>query len=411
MRHHFRYVFAGVILTTMPVTGCATNDWTNHSTVSQNSTANAASANSTSVQNTAVSHATQPANSTVQRVTTEPGANSAAPMAIDAIPGAMLSTGWPLAGTTPTNVGTGMFQATYTASGPVIGGVHWTWPSSDTNPKDYVVVPTTIQGKPFLVWCHLAPEKPLGSSETGSAAYIPHQLEPTGPSQMWMTPWTVQGGVLSKGATLITNDIPPAFSASGQYVFPSNPKDSSPSSLAGSAWTGWFQWGNVAHPYSVPAAKPPVETTVAVPTGLYPAYNGVVLAVQTQVLQANQGGAVNLYDLDLANHRIVGLASLTNGGGLFNSMRVVSGMVFTGAAMESGHNGQINATAYVYDEVTGQRTQVESSVVLSQNNGFGDWSIRGSKIYDANGKLQADLQLPASVTDEPSAATFGVSGQ
>ncbi|QSO52931.1 hypothetical protein JZ785_03130 [Alicyclobacillus curvatus] len=75
-----------------------------------------------------------------------------------------------------------MFEADYTSSGPTIGGVHCTWPSSDANPKDYVIVPTTVQGKPYLVWCHLAPQKNLGKPENASAGYGPHQLEPTGPS-------------------------------------------------------------------------------------------------------------------------------------------------------------------------------------------------------------------------------------
>jgi hypothetical protein len=118
-----------------------------------------------------------------------------------------------------------------------------------------------------------------------------------------------------------------------------------------------------------------------------------------------------LYYLDLANHKIVGLASLMNGGGLFYGMRVVSGMVFTGSATDLTSNAQIQAVAYVYNEVTGKRTSVSSSAVMSQNNGFNDWSIQGGKIYDASNKLQAELKLLASVTLEPSAFTFGVSNQ
>lgn len=117
---------------------------------------------------------------------------------------------------------------------------------------------------------------------------------------------------------------------------------------------------------------------------------------------------MNLYYLDLVNHKIVGLASLTNGGGLFFGMRVVSGMVLTGAATDLTSNGQTKAAAYVYNEVTGQRTPVDSTGVMSQNNEFNDWAIHGSKIYNANNKLQADLNLPSSVTLEPSANTFGV---
>ncbi len=331
-------------------------------------------------------------------------------MEIDAIPGGMLSRqSWPLIGTNSHNVGTGMFEANYTTSGCAIGGVQWKWPASDVNPRHYVVVPTTILGKPYLVWCHLAPQKMLGKPENGSSGYGPNQLEPTGPSQMWMTPWSTKGGSLSNRAKLITDNIPPVFSTRGQYAFPANSKDISPQSLAGSAWTGWFQWGNAVSRNRVAPAKPPVEPTVAVPNGLYPAYNGVVLSVQTQVLQANQGGAINLYYLDLADHKIDGLASLINGGGLFYGMRVVSGMVFTGSATDLTSNAQIQAVAYVYNEVTGKRTSVTSSAVMSQNNSFNDWAIHGGKIYDANNKLQAELKLPASVTLVPSAFTFDVS--
>ncbi|QSO52932.1 hypothetical protein JZ785_03135 [Alicyclobacillus curvatus] len=79
---------------------------------------------------------------------------------------------------------------------------------------------------------------------------------------------------------------------------------------------------------------------------------------------------MNLYYLDLANHKVIGLASLTNGGGLFPSMRVVSGMVLTGSATDLTSNGQTKGAAFVYNQVTGQRTPVESSAIMSQNNGF-----------------------------------------
>ena len=399
----YKYLLACVTLTALTVTGCATNQTANNVTSPQYSTTNAVPTNTT------VSNGTQLSNSTTPSGTVSTAPSNTTPMEIDAVPGAMFTRQrWPLEGTNPSNVGTGMFVANYSSSGPTIGGVHWTWPSSDTNPKDYVVVPATIGGKPYLVWCHLAPQMKLGKPENGSAGYSPNQLEPTGPSQMGMTPWITHGGSLNNGATLITNDIPPVWSV-GHWAFPKNLNDVKPESLAGSAWTGWFQWGNTVHPYTVPAPKPPVEPTVAVPNGLYPAYNGVVLGVRTQVLGGNQGGATNLFYLNLANHHIEGLASLTSGGGLFSAMRVISGMVFTGEATDLMANGNTKAVAYVYNEVAGQRTPVESSTVMSQNNGFSDWVINGSKVYDANNKLVADLNLPASVTTEPSASTFGVS--
>lgn len=313
--------------------------------------------------------------------------------------------GWPLKGASPQNTGTPMFEAQYSSSGFTMGGVHWTWPASDTNPSHYIVVPTTVNGKPFLVWSHLGAQKKLGNPNNGG----PNTIEPTAASSLYMTPWSTQGGSLSTGAQLITGNIPPVFSTSGQYAFPSTPKDTSPSSLASSAWTGWFQWGA-----SAPAREPAVNAsaspspTMAWPSSLFPAYNGVVLAVRSEVLLANQGDATNLYYINLATHNIVGLGTLTNGGGLFSSMRVVSGMVFTGAASDLTTNGSTITAAFIYNEATGQRVNVSSSAATSAN-GFSDWTIQGGKVYDANNKLVANLQIPPAAINEPSAATFGVS--
>ncbi|WDL99063.1 hypothetical protein [Alicyclobacillus sp. ALC3] len=334
-------------------------------------------------------------------------ASNATPMEVMGIAGGLESRqGWPLNGASPQNTGSPMFAAQYSSSGFTIGGVHWTWPTSDTNPSHYIVVPTTVNGKPFLVWSHLGAQKHLGNPNGG----FPNAIEPTAASSLYMTPWSTSGGSLAAGAQLITGNIPPLFSTSGQYVFPSNPQDTSPASLASSAWTGWFQWGAapaVHLPVVNPSASP--APTMAWPSSLFPAYNGVVLAVESQMLLANQGNATNLYYINLATHHIVGLGSLTNGGGLFYSMRVVSGMVFTGAASDLTGNGSTITAAYIYNEATGQRLSIPSNPTVSTTNGFANWTIHGGKVYDTNNKLVADLQVPAAAIDEPSAATFGVS--
>lgn len=344
-----------------------------------------------------------------KQVTLIPASSSVTPTEMTGVPGALYSIQtWPFKGAIAPNYGTNQSVKTYTANGFTLAGAHFRWPITDRNPKDYILVPTTIHDEPFLVWCHLSPVLDVGKPENGNFGYASNQQKPTGPSQMWMTPWHAYGGFLNRGAILITNDLPPAFSSTGNSIFPLNPKNQTMQSLAGSAWTGWFQWGKVAHSFRVPAPKPPVALTVAYPGSLAPAYQGVILTMNTSVLGANQGDASNLYYVNLAKHRIVGLASLTNGGGMFSAMRIVSGMVFTYSATDLTSSGHTLAAAYVYNEATGKRTTLKLMDRLIQQNGFDHWRIRGSKIYDANHQWMANLNLPMSVVGEPSAATFGI---
>ncbi len=389
MKTQYRLMLAGMIAIMLTVSGCVTNG-----------TNNAAFNNVTIPEST--NHSPNHPSSLT------PASAGSAPSEISGVPGALFSAqSWLFQGAKTHKIDGPMLVEGFSSSGFTIGGVHWTWPASDTNPDRYIVVPTTIQSKPYLVWCHLASEKALRKLEDGGAGYESNQLQPTGPSQMWMVPWRTNGGSLQNGAKLITDDIPPVWSRSGQIVF-TNTKVWSPASIAGSAWSGWFQWGRGTHPYSVPPAKWVLEPTIAVPNSLYPAYNGVVLSIRTRLLQANQGLATNLYYINLVDHTIEGLASLTDGGGLFSSLRVVSGMVFTGFATDLPVNSNVDSAAFVYNEVTRYRTPVESLAVMSQNNGFDRWMIRGGTIYDANNKLVTNLSLSASVLNEPSAETFGV---
>lgn len=332
----------------------------------------------------------------------------APPTEMTGVPGSLQSLQmWPFKGAIARNDSRNHSIEMFTSHGFILAGAHYSWPTTDRNPKHYIVVPTEINSKPYLVWCHLSHVVEVGTPENGRFGYSPNQQKPIGPSQMWMTPWRARGGSLNDGAILLTNDLPPAFSATGKSVFPSNPKNQTMQSLAGSAWTGWFQWGNVAHPFRVPAPKPPVALTVAYPKSLAPAYQGVILTIKTSVLGANQGDTSNLYYVNLKDHKIIGLASLTVGGGMFSAMRVVSGMVLTYSATDLTSTGHFLAATYVYNEATGKRIALKSTDGLAQQNGFDHWRIRGSKIYDAKHQLMANLNLPVTIVGEPSAATFG----
>lgn len=101
MPRHLRYIFAGVTLTALTVTGCATQSATNDWTASKNSTANVVSTNITGVKNTSVSNTIQPTNSAAPKGITTNTTSNVASMEIDAMPGAMLSTQWPLKGNEP----------------------------------------------------------------------------------------------------------------------------------------------------------------------------------------------------------------------------------------------------------------------------------------------------------------------
>lgn len=75
-------------------------------------------------------------------------------------------------------------------------------------------------------------------------------------------------------------------------------------------------------------------------------------AVTTHVLGAPQGLSSNIYDLNLENRSITGLASLTNGAGLFMGLDVRNGLVRDG----KGHadaSGHIKSAVMAYNEGSG----------------------------------------------------------
>ncbi len=159
--------------------------------------------------------------------------SSAAPMVMS-MPGVLeTNVAWPVKGATASDTGSPMFAEQFTKHGVIIDGAKWSWPNNDTNPRHYLVVPTVVGNTPYLVWAHLG-------AYTGNSGVTqdPHQ-----PATLWMTRWTSQGGSLSTHATLITNDVPPVWSRTGQWTFATN---RSTQSMAQTSWTGWFHWGKAA---------------------------------------------------------------------------------------------------------------------------------------------------------------------
>lgn len=297
----------------------------------------------------------------------------------------------------------------FTLDGFTLAGVHWRWPSSDPDPAHYIVTPAVISGQPYLVWCHLAAEQ---SSEDAPQETVPGQvnlwLRPTGPAQLWMTPWRRTGGILSEQAVLITDDVPPVW-AYGQWWFSADMKDQSPAALAGGAWTGWFHWGHVSSPFHPSVVPSPSAPVVARPSRMYPAQDGIVMDIQTHVLGAPQGWATNLFYLDLSRHRMTGLASLSEGGGLFCDARVFPGVVLTGQATTT--NASVYGAAFAFDEVTGARVAVAgpgSGGADTEFSGrFDGWSVRDGRVYDGQGRAVADFKWRNQVPSMPSAGSFG----
>ncbi|NMP24877.1 hypothetical protein [Sulfobacillus harzensis] len=327
-----------------------------------------------------------------------PTETSAAPEILSKAGSLETNVSWPLAGAKLSNTGRPMSSEQFTSAGFTIDGVHWTWPQSDPNPDDYLVVPTVVAGKPFLVWAHLGAHTGTGFS-----------FDPSQPSTVWMTPWTKTGGRLDSNATLITNDIPPVWSKSGQWNFP-NPdtKPGSPSvnQMAETAWTGWFHWGSVADPYTPTAAKRgSTASTVAWPSTLSPAYNGVVLVVTTKLLGANQGQSSNVYYLNLTTRRIVGLASLTNGGGFFDALASWNGLVVTGESTDDTADTPFPSAMVAYNQRTGKRQWIQRS--NPDAAGFtGGYQIIGHALQNQDGAHVATLNISVAELYGPSPNPF-----
>ncbi|WP_040767519.1 hypothetical protein [Sulfobacillus thermosulfidooxidans] len=304
-------------------------------------------------------------------------------------PGAIASNeAWPIRGSQISHTGTSLSTEQFTRQGFVIDGVHWLWPQGDTHPNDYLVVPTVISGRPYLIWAHLG-----HYTGNGVSRY------PEAPAQLWMTPWRSQGGLLSRGAQLLTSDIPPIWSTTGQSIFA---KRMNVASMAETAWIKWFHWGLVSHPYNPGPVREGQFPTVAWPETLYPAYNGIILVIETHLFNAAQGVAFNVYYLNLQQRTITGLASLSNGGGLFMGVAVWNGLVLDGEA-SLGVNGKISASVVTYNEVTGQRTMLPSSATIPNFYGY---ELVGQNILNNNGDKVTKVSIPLPILYSPSSQAF-----
>lgn len=291
----------------------------------------------------------------------------------------------------------GLYTERFSNQGVTISGVHWTWPAGDSNPAHYLVVPTTVNGRPVLVWAHLPATQPIATKET-----VSHQTQWDGPATLWMTPWRPSGGSLAVLAQPLFS-IPAVWSPTGSWVtFPGNPGDPRSNSVD-SAWTGWVPAGWTTTPPSAPLPNRPQAPgrTVASTLTLYAAYHGVVVMVGTQLLGANQGFAQNYYYCNVAEHRVEGVASLTSGGGLFSWAKVVSGMVITQLSSPSS-SGQMLTDTAVFNEVTEQR-----SLVSQRAASMPSWVIVGNRIENAaTHRLVAQPAIPEAVLSGPEPAYF-----
>lgn len=293
-------------------------------------------------------------------------ATTAAPVVVGTAGALETNTAWPLSGAPviqqqTANAPTMTIQH-FSRKGFVIDGAHWSWPSSDTNPGHYLVVPAVVGGKPYLVWSHLG-------AETGTEG-TPNVNQP---ATLWMTPWNPDGGSLASHAIVVTNDIPPVWSQSGRWDFAS-PVGKIPA-MAENAWTGWFRWGRVAKPYMPRKGPTGKAQTVAWPIQLDPAFDGIVLVVETHLAGANQGFAANVYYLNLVRHTVTGLASLSNGGGLFLGLGIWNGLVVDEEATDLTRTSALLA----YNEVTGRRQSIPShGTTLS-----GSFTVVGQQLREA----------------------------
>ena len=387
--HHRILITAGAFGLTTIIAGCGVSA----SQVSQApslSTRASTVPSATSTPSSGTASPSSPTVSTSISTTTTTGAPTSAAPVIMGMPGALeTNAAWPIRGAKASNTGTPMSTEQFTRSGVMIDGVHWRWPTTDTNPQDYLIVPTVVGGKPYLVWAHLG-------AHTGGYNV---SLDPSQPASLWMTPWTLSGGSLSSHATLISNDIPPVWSRSGQWTFASS---QSTQSMAENTWTGWFHWGTVATPYTPTPGKPNTTPTVAWPSTLYPAPNGVVLVIETHLLGAAQGSSYNVYDLNLEQHTINGLASLSNGGGMFMGLGVWNGLILDGEGALNA-SGQIPSTVVAYNEVTGKRQPIKWTHGVPT---FYDYELIGHRLLNSQGGLVATLSLSDSVLYGPTPNPF-----
>ncbi|NMP23685.1 hypothetical protein [Sulfobacillus harzensis] len=325
---------------------------------------------------------------------------TAAPVVMGMAGALETNAGWPIKGAKTTQTGTPMVTEQFSRSGFIIDGVHWTWPTGDTHPQDYVVVPTVVGGRPYIIWAHLG-------AHTGGSDDV--SRDPTEPATLWMTPWSAAGGPLVKYATLLTNDIPPVWSRTGQWNFSTHGSATTGQVppvkvMAESAWVGWFHWGRVTTLYQPKLGASGQTPTVAWPSTLSPAYNGVVLTISTHLLGAAEGLSTNIYYLNLEHHTITGLASVSNGGGIFSSIAIWNGLVVDGEAREQVKTSTFSSNVVAYNEVTGQRQSLVWPDTAVSN--FYDSEMIGNHFVNSEGATMATLRAPLSQLYGPTPNPF-----
>ncbi len=208
-------------------------------------------------------------------------------------------------------------------------------------------------------------------------------------------PLVPSGGSLTTHAMLVTNDIPPLWSTTGQWNFASRHFEpmgtkSDVRVMARMAWAGWFHWGNVARAYT--PSKGSSSPTVAWPSTLSAAHNGIVLVINTHLQGANQGLSSNVYYFNLKTRQITGLASLTNGGGFFQAFSAWNDLVVTGESTDATALKPYPSYIVAFNEVTGTR-QVMHRARGDSASFTGGYEIVGNVLINKNGAPVATLNV------------------
>ncbi len=128
----------------------------------------------------------------------------------------------------------------------------------------------------------------------------------------------------------------------------------------------------------------------------------MILVVETHLLGYAQGSAFNLYDLNLQRRTITGIASISNGGGIFSSLSVWNGLVLDAEA-KLGAGGNLTSTVVTYNEITGQRQHIPWGQSVPT---FYNYYLVGHRLLNGQGGLMATISASESVLYGPTPNPF-----
>jgi hypothetical protein len=111
-----------------------------------------------------------------------------------------------------------------------------------------------------------------------------------------------------------------------------------------------------------------------------------------------------VYYLNLPSHHIVGIASLTNGGGLFSGLNVWTGLVLDGEASDLTSNGKSSSDVVLFNEVDQRQTTLtwpSNSVPFFQN-----FELLGQQLDNAKLSPIAHVPVPENILLSPASRLF-----